>query len=169
MTGAGEYGRALFLLCEEEKSTERVLDELDALSELLKQNPTYTKLLDTPAVVKDERLALMEAQFGDLPNVSVGFSRGLLADFCRENGVDVILKGVRNKVDEAYEIDMAEKNYARYSGAVTVLLNAPSELLNVSSTAVRELLASGGEITHLLGDRVAQLAGALYRSKSTDK
>jgi pantetheine-phosphate adenylyltransferase len=118
---------------------------------------------------EDERLALMEAQFGDLPNVSVGFSRGMLADFCRENGVDVILKGVRNKVDEAYEIDMAEKNYARYSGAVTVLLNAPSELLNVSSTAVRELLASGGEITHLLGDRVAQLAGALYRSKSTDK
>jgi F-type H+-transporting ATPase subunit delta len=63
MTGAGEYGRALFLLCEEEKSTERVLDELDALSELLKQNPTYTKLLDTPAVVKDERLALIDEAF----------------------------------------------------------------------------------------------------------
>ena len=63
MTGAGEYGRALFLLCEEEKSTDRVLGELDALVELLKENPTYTKLLDTPAVVKDERLALIDEAF----------------------------------------------------------------------------------------------------------
>lgn len=115
---------------------------------------------------EEERLRLLEAQFGDLPNVTVGFSRGMLADFCRENGVDVILKGVRNEVDEAYEIDMAEKNYARYPGAVTVLLKSPDGLVQVSSTAVRELLAAGGDVSPLLGDKVASLAYDLYRSKA---
>ena len=46
MTGAGEYGRALFLLCEEDGTTERVLEEFSVLVKLLSENPTYTKLLD---------------------------------------------------------------------------------------------------------------------------
>ncbi len=114
---------------------------------------------------EEERLELMKAQFGDLANVTVGFSHGMLADFCRDNGVDVILKGIRNKTDEAYEIDMAEKNHARYSGAVTVLLKAPADISSVSSTAVREILANGGDVSHLLGDRVAQLARGFYKNK----
>lgn len=113
---------------------------------------------------EEERLALMKAQFGDLPNVTVGFSRGMLADFCRENGVRVILKGVRNKTDEAYEIDMAEKNFARYSGAVTVLLQAPESIASVSSTSVREILASGGDASPLLGAAVAELASGFYKT-----
>ena len=63
MTGAGEYGRALFLLCEEEGTTERVLGELGTLMDLLAENPTYTKLLDTPAVTKEERLSLIDEAF----------------------------------------------------------------------------------------------------------
>ncbi len=113
---------------------------------------------------EEERLELMKAQFGDLPNVTVGFSRGMLADFCRDNCIDVILKGVRNKTDEAYEIDMAQKNYARYSGAVTVLLQAPEVVSSVSSTAVREILANGGDASPLLGARVAQLAYDFYKA-----
>ena len=73
MTGVGEYGHALFLLCEEEGTTERVLEELSALDNLLSENPTYTKLLDTPAVVKEERLSLIDEAFsafdGNLKNL----------------------------------------------------------------------------------------------------
>ena len=65
MTGAGEYGRALFLLCEEEGTTERVLEEFSVLAKLLSENPTYTKLLDTPAVTKEERLSLIDEAFSD--------------------------------------------------------------------------------------------------------
>lgn len=97
MTGAGEYGRALFLLCEEEKSTERVLDELDALSKLLKQNPTYTKLLDTPAVVKEERLSLIEEAFSS-------FDENLknLIKILAEARYTHLLPEVRAAFDDAY-------------------------------------------------------------------
>lgn len=125
----------------------------------INENKQYT-------FTEDERLELMKAQFADLPNVAVGFSRGMLADYCRDNGVDVILKGVRNSVDEAYELDMAVKNYARYQGAVTVLLKAPESICSVSSTAVRDLLAGGGDVSPLLGDKVAELSRAFYAKKT---
>ena len=107
---------------------------------------------------EEQRMKLMQAQFGDIPNVTVGFSRGMLADYCRENGVDVILKGIRNHDDEIYETDMAAKNHAFYPGAVTVLLQSPDEMSDISSTAVREILKNGGDASPLLGSQVAEIA-----------
>ena len=63
MTGAKEYAKALFLLTEEEKTTESALDELSFISELMKENPEYPRLLDTPALSKEERLSLIDEAF----------------------------------------------------------------------------------------------------------
>lgn len=97
MTGAGEYGRALFLLCEEEGRTERVLEELGALMELLAENPTYTKLLDTPAVVKEERLSLIDEAFSS-------FDENLknLIKILAEARITHLLPEVRAAFDDAY-------------------------------------------------------------------
>ncbi len=64
MTGAGEYGRALFLLAEEDGSTERTREELEILMTALNESPDYVKLLDTPALTKAERLSLIDEAFG---------------------------------------------------------------------------------------------------------
>ena len=71
MTDMKEYASALFLLCKEENTIDTVRAELDALKQVLAENPEYTKLLDTPAMKKEERLALAEVAFG-------GFSEYLL-------------------------------------------------------------------------------------------
>ena len=63
MTDMKEYASALFLLCKEEGNIDTVAKELVTLKEVLKENPEYTKLLDTPAMKKEERLALAEAAF----------------------------------------------------------------------------------------------------------
>ena len=52
MTGASEYGKALFMLSEEEGKTESALAEIKAVADILKKNPEYIKLLDTPALPK---------------------------------------------------------------------------------------------------------------------
>ena len=49
MIDTASYGRALFQLCEENGSDVRVLEELNAVGQLVKENPSYTLLLDTPA------------------------------------------------------------------------------------------------------------------------
>lgn len=60
MNGAKEYANALFLLTEEEGTTETVLEELSAIAGIMRENQEYSRLLDTPALSKEERLSLID-------------------------------------------------------------------------------------------------------------
>ncbi|MBQ7363326.1 MAG: ATP synthase F1 subunit delta [Clostridia bacterium] len=60
MTNPKEYGRALFLLAEEEGSTEEVLSDAVTVREVFREHGDYAKLLNTPALEKEERLRLAD-------------------------------------------------------------------------------------------------------------
>ena len=60
MTDAREYGNALFLISEEDGTTERTVVDVRCALELFRQNPDYQRLLDTPAVPKEERTSLID-------------------------------------------------------------------------------------------------------------
>lgn len=64
-SAAREYGRALFLLTEELGTTERVREEARAISDLFLANPEYERMLDTPALSPDERIALIDGALAD--------------------------------------------------------------------------------------------------------
>ena len=64
MIDAREYAKALFLLSEEEGSTDTVLEDVRLVSEVLAKNADYVKLLDTPALPKSEKLSLIDEAFG---------------------------------------------------------------------------------------------------------
>ncbi|MBR7161982.1 MAG: ATP synthase F1 subunit delta [Clostridia bacterium] len=66
MIDAKEYGKALFLLTEEDGTTEAVAEDLQAVRKLLRENPRYEKLLDTPALAKEEKLRLIDRAFSSL-------------------------------------------------------------------------------------------------------
>ena len=66
MMNAKEYGRALFLLAEEDGVTALVAEELEVVREILRQHPRYEKLLDTPALSKGEKLLLIDRAFSSL-------------------------------------------------------------------------------------------------------
>ncbi len=66
MTAKNEYGNALFLLSEEEKCTDDTLRDILTAEEIFKKNPEYVKLLDTPAVSKEERLSLIDKAFASM-------------------------------------------------------------------------------------------------------
>lgn len=61
MIDAKEYGVALFMLAEEDNSVDRVGEDVELLLAVLNENPDYTRLLDTPALTKDERLAAIDS------------------------------------------------------------------------------------------------------------
>lgn len=63
MTDAKEYGRALFELAEESGSTEKLLADVKLVRDAFVLNPEYKNLLDTPAVSKDEKPALVDSAF----------------------------------------------------------------------------------------------------------
>lgn len=66
MTDACEYGRALFALAEESGRTETILADLNTARSAFESAPEYASLLDTPALSKAERLALVDEAFSAL-------------------------------------------------------------------------------------------------------
>ena len=73
MIDAKEYGKALFLLTEETRTTKTVAEELLGVRKLLCENPRYIKLLDTPALAKEEKLALVDRAFASLDGNLLNF------------------------------------------------------------------------------------------------
>lgn len=63
MINAQEYAKALFALSEEEKITDEVFSQLQTVGKVLSENPDYSKLLDTPAISKEEKLSLISDAF----------------------------------------------------------------------------------------------------------
>lgn len=66
MTDVMKYAEAMFLIAEEDGSLETVCEELLTVDTLLKENPEYAKILDTPALSKDERKRLSSEAFASL-------------------------------------------------------------------------------------------------------
>lgn len=66
MTGANEYGRALFLITEEDAVTDKVLADVKTAERIFLSNPDYVKLLNSPALPKEERVRLCDGAFSSL-------------------------------------------------------------------------------------------------------
>lgn len=75
MIDAREYASALFSLTEELGTTERVREELSGVLSLFSDNPEYAKLLDTPAISKEERVKLIDEAFSSLDTNLVNFMK----------------------------------------------------------------------------------------------
>lgn len=63
MTDVYEYGKALFLITEEDRISDKVLADVKTAESVFKANPDYIKLLNSPAVPKEERVALVDKAF----------------------------------------------------------------------------------------------------------
>ena len=104
----------------------------------------------------EERLEIAKAACEGMPRVSVISSRGMLYELAHELSAEVIVKGVRNDVDREYELRMAEYNREHNPEVTTVLLEAESELAEVSSTAVRKIICENREPCTLLPEGAAK-------------
>jgi pantetheine-phosphate adenylyltransferase len=78
--------------------------------------------------------------------VTVSLVPGLLAQFCRENDITVIVRGLRNSMDFEYEFDMAHVN-SDLGKLETVFLPANGSQTHISSSVVRQLAQLGADYT----------------------
>ena len=122
-------------------------------------NPRKTGLFSV-----DERKEILVEQLADLPNVRVGTFEGLLVDFCRENDIQAIVKGVRAVGDFDYELAMAQMNL-RLTGVETLFIPSNPEYSYLSSSLVKEVATYGGDVSGLVPDSVLdRLTERLHRS-----
>lgn len=105
----------------------------------------------------EQRAAMAAAACAELPNVRVISSTAMLIDLFDELGADIIVKGVRNEVDYAYEQKHALYNRAHNPRAETLYLPADARFDGISSTLVRGRLTGGESIDDVVPSAVADM------------
>ena len=78
----------------------------------------------------------------------------LTGDFAREVGATVLVRGVRNSVDFEFERTIEATNRDLFPELTTVLLPTPAEVMHLSSSMVRELLAFGRDVSDYLPQNI---------------
>ena len=104
----------------------------------------------TPTFSTQERIELLNAAVGDLPNVEIVSFEGLLAEYCKTCGISTIVKGLRAVSDFEYEFQMAIANKKLNPGLETIFLTADADSTFLSSSMVREICSMGGDISNFV-------------------
>ena len=102
----------------------------------------------------EQRVSLIEELYAANPRVEVKTYRSLTGDFALECGAKAIVRGVRTCTDFEYEQNMATMNRHLYPSLSTIILSTPAELSHISSSAVRELLAFGREVSEFMPEGI---------------
>jgi len=109
----------------------------------------------TPLFTHEERIDLTRRVLADIPNVSVSGYHGLTADFMRENGIHIVVRGLRAVSDFEFEFQLANMQRHLLPGIETVFLTPQEQFTFISSTLVREIAIYGGNVSQFVDPLVA--------------
>ncbi len=103
----------------------------------------------------EERISLIEDLYKDNPKVKVVSDTGATIDLALKCGCNVIIRGLRTLSDFEYEIQMSQINKQLSQNKVnTISLFAESNLENVSSSMVKEILSLNKDISNYVPEIV---------------
>jgi pantetheine-phosphate adenylyltransferase len=112
----------------------------------------------------DERLALLQQALCDLPNVAVAKYGGLTVDFVRQQGAQVIVRGLRVISDFELEYQMALTNRRLAPQIDMICLMTSLEHAFISSSIVKDIATVGGPISQFVPPHVEQAMRARLAS-----
>ncbi|MBQ1673082.1 MAG: pantetheine-phosphate adenylyltransferase [Bacteroidales bacterium] len=90
------------------------------------------------------RVQIIQDAVAGLENVEVCSYRGLTVDFCKEMGVNCIIRGLRTTTDFEMESVIAQANRKMAPEILSIFIPAGHEYSFISSTVVRDVLVNGG-------------------------
>ena len=105
-------------------------------------NPNKQTLLDV-----EERMAVLRACTGDLPEVRIDSFTGLLVDDCARIEAHAILRGLRAVSDFEFEFQIGLANMDMAPDIETVFLLTEPRNIFISSSLVKEIAANGGDVS----------------------
>ncbi len=113
----------------------------------------------------EERLAMIQEVIKDCKNVRVDCFEGLVVDFVRDAGANVILRGLRALSDFEYEFQLALINRRLNKEIETVFLMTGYRWFYTSSTIINEADSLGGSVKGLVPEIVNQRLTEKFTSK----
>jgi len=96
------------------------------------------------------RKEMISKVFQNEPRISVDHYEGLTVDFCRKNGANFLLRGLRTAADFEFERAIAQVNRAMIPEVESVFLLTIPEHTPINSTIVRDIIRSGGDASRFV-------------------
>jgi pantetheine-phosphate adenylyltransferase len=124
----------------------RMFDELVVL---VAHNPNKKALFTV-----EERLEMIREVIRDCKNVRVDSFDGLLVEYVKQMGANVILRGLRAVSDFEYEFQLALINRRLNRDVETVFLMSGFKWFYTSSTIINEAASLGGSVRGLVPEIV---------------
>jgi len=118
-----------------------------------------------PLFTLEERVRLVKTVLGRSRQLEVRTFHGLLVDFAREIGAQLIVRGLRYVSDFEYEYQMALMNRKLAPEIETLFLVPAFDLTYLSSSLVREVARFGGEVGGLVHPAVLKALAAKFRRR----
>ncbi len=94
----------------------------------------------------EERIEMTREVTSQYPNVKVDSWSGLLVDYCKNNDIAIIVKGLRAVTDFDYELQMSQVNL-QLQGVETLFLSTAPAHSFLSSSLVKEIASYGGDVS----------------------
>ncbi|MDR3238137.1 MAG: pantetheine-phosphate adenylyltransferase [Spirochaetia bacterium] len=111
-----------------------------------------------------ERLEMINTCCHDISSfLDVVFFDTLVVDYCKSNGVNVIIRGIRSVSDYEYEKTIADLNRKLAPDIETVFLLAGNEISFISSHVVKEAANYHGDISALVPQFVSDKIRQKFR------
>lgn len=104
----------------------------------------------TPMFTRDERVALIEESTKHIPNVTVKTFEGLTVEFAKQNGANLIIRGLRAVTDFETEMQIAQTNHSIEPDVDTMFFTTSLEYAFLSSTIVKEVSTYGTDISKMV-------------------
>ncbi len=108
----------------------------------------------SPMFSREERVDMIRQVTDNIPNVEVDSSDALLADYAKEKGGCVIVKGLRAGSDFENEFQMALINHKINPGLDTMFLTAEHQYMYLSSSTVKELGRYNVDLSDFLPEKI---------------
>lgn len=102
----------------------------------------------------EKRKELIKESVKDIPNVEVDSFEGLTIEYAKKKGATILLRGLRAVSDFEYEMQLSQNNRALCEDIKTVFLITRPEYNFISSSAVKEILNNGGDVSKFVPSEV---------------
>lgn len=111
----------------------------------------------------EQRQAMLCKACAHLPNVRIDSFGGLLVDYMHKLGAGIVLRGLRAVTDFESEFQMAQVNRQIAPEVETLFLMTSPNHAYISSSAVRQIAAFGGDISTLVPEAILEDIYSVYR------
>ena len=120
----------------------KLFDNLDVL---ISVNPNKQYMFS-----EQERLDMLTSLLKDYKNVQIHVWEGLIVNYAKKVGANVLIRGIRSINDFSYEFELAHMNQKLNPEIETMFLPCKEKFGIVKSSSIKELAMFDGDISRMV-------------------